>query len=537
MASAAAVAANSAMSPMPVNETNDLQTTVGSAAYEADAPFKRVRSENGNDEDDDDDDDVVQTGRRKPNPSKTKHSAEADEDVEMADQADDMGLFGEDSDEDNQTKKRHLNDADLNSDDGQLGRIEDEEMQDDTQQVEERFTAAALQIPRQPQPEPSDGELYLLKIPPFLAFEPAPFHPASFQPPITDLHSNDPPSESFSARQAAARTIRWRQSLRDPTEKQSNARLLRWSDGSLTLQLASDPKVQYAMPATSYAPQQRNPLKPTPTSLKENSNKKSKRAGKYDPNQDSFMYLTAPVPEAEIMRVTNKITAGLQVEQSTEAADDALLQLKSRLTKGPRGPSSVNDGESKSTIGVVQVTEDPELAKKRAELAEKESNKAQKKRDAQKTREEERAGRVLGRRGLGGLSIGALEDADELGAGIPRAKGPRKPKPRRPNTRGDIYSSDEEEDYGRGRVRNKEDEYDEEDDFVAKSDEEEEEVEEDEDEGDEEPDTSSKPAPRSKATTPLGKDDEDQTVGDAGAASPVARGKRRRVIDEDEEDE
>jgi len=42
--------------------------------------------------------------------------------------------------------------------------------------------------------------------------------------------------------------IRWRKSPSAPKQLQSNARILRWSDSSLTLQLASNPTTQYRRP-------------------------------------------------------------------------------------------------------------------------------------------------------------------------------------------------------------------------------------------------------------------------------------------------
>ena len=112
-------------------------------------------------------------------------------------------------------------------------------------------------------PEPSDGELYLLKVPRFLAIEPTAFNHKTFQAPTTDHHSKEAPSEHFSPYDTAMTTIRWRRSPSNPAELQSNARVLRWSDGSLTIQLASQPLDQYVINATPLAPPQVNPKIPT----------------------------------------------------------------------------------------------------------------------------------------------------------------------------------------------------------------------------------------------------------------------------------
>lgn len=374
------------------------------------------------------------------------------------------------------------------------------------------------------------------------------FSPETFQPPTTDHHAKGDPSSTFSAYNTALTTIRWRKSLVSPEQLQSNARILRWSDGSLTLQLASDPTTQYEMPGNALAPPQHNPPKPTPTSIPERKRgSKADRDTRYNPDLDSFTYLCAGQISAQVIRITNKFTAGLKIQPSVDATDEALERLQQSLAAAAKGTNSMPNTEG--NIGVIQITEDPELQKKKAELAEKEKIRAQKRREAQELRERERAGRALGKRGLGGsggLTVGGLEDDDELGAGVGGGRrtglGSKRAKPRR-QRRGEILT-DEEEDYGR-RGNNKEDEYDEEDDFVAPSDEEEEVVDddEDEDEGIELEPSRRKEAPqkerpsspkRSRKAENTGEDEADEPPADG---SPVARSKRRRVIDEDEDDD
>src|SRR5207237_3487510 len=115
----------------------------------------------------------------------------------------------------------------------------------DVEEEQQTFSFMDADIARHPVPEPSDGELYLFKVPRFLEIEPTAWNHKNFQPPTTDHHSKGPPSEHFSAYNTAMTTIRWRRSPSNPSQLQSNARILRWSDGSLTLQFASDPLSQY----------------------------------------------------------------------------------------------------------------------------------------------------------------------------------------------------------------------------------------------------------------------------------------------------
>ena len=344
-------------------------------------------------------------------------------------------------------------------------------------------------------------------------------------------------------------TIRWRRSPSDQAQLQSNARIVRWSDGSLTLQFASKPGSHYSISGNALAPPQHNPSKPTPVSAG-NAKRKAVNGSTrpaYNPELDAFTYLAAGHQRAEVLCITNKFTAALKVQSATDASAEALERLQNSLAAAG---NAMGDAEG-SGISHIKITEDPELAKKKAEIAEKEKIKAQRRREAQEARDRDRQGRVFGRKGtgLGGLTVGGLEGEDELGRGTGRLPGlsGRKNQPKR-GRRGEIYS-DDEEDYGR-RGRTREDEYDQEDDFLAPSDEEEEVEESDEDEDDgivEQPRLPSRKqepsAQVARRTTPSGEQDaegdleDDAAIPRATAGSPSGNRKRRRVIEEEDDDD
>ena len=240
----------------------------------------------------------------------------------------------------------------------------------------------------------------------------------------------------------------------------------------------------------------------------------------YNSRLDSHTYLAAPHEFGEIVRLTNHITASLAVQSSSDQDDEALARLQQSLAAAQKGNKNTSDGG----LAVISISEDPELAKKRAELAEKEKSRMQRRMQVQQDRESTRNNNVLKRSGLrtggmgAGLTIGGLEDD-----GMATTKGRiGKPKSRKSRRRNSEYSEDEEDFRGRGRTR--EDEYDEEDGFLVGSDEEpevgeesEEELEMDEDEEDED----------GEEKKPKKRNSEEAAAG---------RVKRRRVIeDEDEE--
>lgn len=453
--------------------------------------------------------------QRSPSPAPANDAADLSDNIDQAhnsgaidDDMDEDDLFGDGGDDDQSAPVRHLDDEDLDSgdDEGRPDRASGSQQQRQESEVvaEETYSFMDAEIVRHPVPEPSDGELYLLKVPHFLSFEPTAFDPKTFQPPQTDHHSRAAASEHFSAFDTALTTIRWRRAPNNPKQLQSNARLLRWSDGSLTLQLASQPLEQYEINANALAPPQINPKKPTPTSLLRKPAKMAK---------ESYTYLAAPYEESQVMRVTNKITTGLQVVPS-DKADTAVEVLQSALAKAANRQM---DNKAQA-ISFIDVPEDPELARARKEQEYKQRLKQQRAKEKNEQRAREKESRVRGHRTGGfGLSTGMLEDEER-----DRRGGARKPRAKM----GGGYASDD--DYGRGRT--KEDEYDEEDDFIAASDEEEE-VEDDDDPDDgivESPRRRASPK-RQRARAASEDDDEEEVV--------VSRTKRRRVIDDDDEDE
>ena len=294
------------------------------------------------------------------------------------------------------------------------------------------------------------------------------------------------------------------------------------------MQIGSSPMVQHELPGKPLAPPQRNPVKPTPTSITGTKIQPTV----YDSRLDSHTYLASVYPEIEIIQVTNHITTSLTVQSTTEDNDDALVRLQEAMNAAIKS----NKGETGTGPGVISIKEDPELAKRKAEIAEKEKARAEKRRQNQIERERDRAGRVLGRSGLrntmaGGLSVGALEDED--GMTTTRAR----PKPsRRPRRRNSEYS-DDEDDYQKGRTR--EDEYDEDDGFLVGSDEEPEVVPDDSEEEaefGEDDDAIGEEDGEGDERTKKKKKEKRRSGEEARGAGGAGRG-RRNVVDDDDEEE
>jgi RNA polymerase-associated protein LEO1 len=242
----------------------------------------------------------------------------------------------------------------------------------------------------------------------------------------------------------------------------------------------------------------------------------------YDARKDTHHYLASVHQSTSFAQITNRISNQFTVQSTGEQNDVDTQRLQESLAEAVKGRNNKVDG-----VAIISINEDPEQAKRRAELAERDKLRAQRRRQNAEERERDRANRVLGRSGLrpggggGGLTVSALEADDGPTPGRPRARPVKKQR-----RRGSEYSDGEDDDERHGH-RTKEDEYDPTDPFMAPSDEEEQE--DGGDESDEEIEMEEiEERPRAK------KLDRKKNNGDGAGG----RGKRSRlVVDEDEDDD
>ncbi|RUO96745.1 Leo1-like protein-domain-containing protein [Jimgerdemannia flammicorona] len=109
---------------------------------------------------------------------------------------------------------------------------DDEEAPVRSRKVDEKI------IPELRPPVSSDGMHYLTKIPNFFSLDPIPFDPDTYEPPETAERDTQD-----KLRMAVESTIRWRIVGDEKTggaKKVSNARLVRWDDGSMSLLIGQE---------------------------------------------------------------------------------------------------------------------------------------------------------------------------------------------------------------------------------------------------------------------------------------------------------
>ena len=351
-----------------------------------------------------------------------------------------------------------------------------------------------------------------LRLPTFLGIEPRPFDPDSFEIPVSDHHTTTK-STSFSASAIAAGTMRFRKT---PSGKlESNTIVYRWSDGSTTISVGDQ---HYEL--------QSKPLAPP------------KESKTYQEVQDSHSYFAEPSIESGMLIVVGHMTNQYTVRPNKDIADDALEKLQRSMAAATRGGKK---GDEKGGPELITNTQDPELQKKQAEIAEKERMRAQRRRETAA----EKANMPVGRRiPGGGLNVDDLEGR----AGRRAPAGGRKPAggAKRQRRRPDY---DSEDDLPRGG-RSREDEYDKEDDFLASSDEElddapgddddeEEEMLDDESDG-EEPKAKKQKTARTEDISDADADGEADLDDDEvphAAPEPSGANRRKRNVIEDDDDE
>ena len=295
------------------------------------------------------------------------------------------------------------------------------------------------------------GDLYLMKIPQYLPLIPELFDVDTFTVPKSIPTQPSPYTLATTA-------IRFRQHPTDPSKYQSNSRIIRWSDGTLSLQIGSSPEL-YDLPS--------KPLAPPPKSTD------------YDPTQDSHTYLVTPHEGANMLRFIGHATQSLSVMAAgEEVSDEAMARLHEQLAAAvqAKGGMRVKNME-------IQNMEDPEKLKREAEKAEKERMRAQKRLEAQRRKHDilpERGGLSgsRGSAGTGGSGVGGRLTAADLEERRRERRGGRgSPSGRRGATREDDY------DRGDGFLA---DEDEEEDDFIVDDEDGDEEMDQDNEDDEEE---------------------------------------------------
>ncbi|KAI5834804.1 Leo1-domain-containing protein [Schizophyllum commune Tattone D] len=103
---------------------------------------------------------------------------------------------------------------------------------------------AEVSLPNLPLPRSTDGSTWVVRMPNFLTLDTKPFHPETYEGPENEMGGSaaEIREQSLSIKLKVENTIRWRWAKNQLGEdvRQSNSRIIRWSDGSLSLRLGKE---------------------------------------------------------------------------------------------------------------------------------------------------------------------------------------------------------------------------------------------------------------------------------------------------------
>ncbi|KAG8801540.1 hypothetical protein FRC17_006615, partial [Serendipita sp. 399] len=120
---------------------------------------------------------------------------------------------------------------------------EDENVPDRLPGIEKDYVLPNLGVPRS-----SDGKVWMLRLPHYLKYSTAPFHPDTYRS-VMDEEDQETQGSSQQAQAAAAalrlevtNTMRWRWIKTEDggMARQSNTRIVKWDDGTMSLQLGDE---------------------------------------------------------------------------------------------------------------------------------------------------------------------------------------------------------------------------------------------------------------------------------------------------------
>ncbi|KZP01873.1 Leo1-domain-containing protein [Calocera viscosa TUFC12733] len=121
------------------------------------------------------------------------------------------------------------------------------------EQEDVSMTTAEVYAPKLPVPESSDGKFWMLHLPNYVAVDPKPFDPLTYVgPEMTDREVLDAPTAEAKAQKVqemshfiqyqVKNALRWRWVKGEDGQmrKESNARVVKWSDGTMSFQVGTE---------------------------------------------------------------------------------------------------------------------------------------------------------------------------------------------------------------------------------------------------------------------------------------------------------
>ncbi|KAI5116867.1 hypothetical protein M0805_005835 [Coniferiporia weirii] len=216
---------------------------------------------------------------------------------------------------------------------------------------------AVLSIPNIPMPRSSDGNNWVIKMPNFVKLDPKPFHPESYVGPEQSTDGVGEKEKSLSIKLEVENTIRWRWTKDEfgQDKRQSNSRIIRWSDGTQSLLLGKELfDISQAYEGVSGLPRQTSSL----GSLSQSQNLSQNTA--LQARGSGLTYLVAQHKRPGILQTEAPVTGhmtlrptGMQSETHRKLAR-AVGQKHSRVARLRIAPDSVIEQEQQELMKAAQ---------------------------------------------------------------------------------------------------------------------------------------------------------------------------------------
>ncbi|KAF9258920.1 hypothetical protein L218DRAFT_875950 [Marasmius fiardii PR-910] len=235
---------------------------------------------------------------------------EAGQDEEMQD------LFGNDADEEEMIIGRNNSEPvseELDADAEQRRALEYEE-DENPQELAIEVREAEVSFPNLPMPTNSNGENWVVRMPNFVKMDSKPFHPDTY---IGAEHEDEdvPQTESLREKSMSIKlkvenTVRWRwvKDRAGDDVRQSNSRIIRWSDGTLSLRLGKELfDITKSVDTAGAVPRHLG----APPSSQSQSQSQSQNAA--PPKSQGLTYLVAQHKRSQVLQVEAVITGHMSL--------------------------------------------------------------------------------------------------------------------------------------------------------------------------------------------------------------------------------
>ncbi|KAH8832439.1 RNA polymerase II-associated protein [Flagelloscypha sp. PMI_526] len=150
-------------------------------------------------------------------------------------------LFGNEEDADDESRDQPIDsESELPPDAAERKRLEYEE-DDNAPQMAIEYREAQVGLANLPKPKSSDGNTWVVRLPSYMSVNKDQFHPDSYIEHDGDEDA-DPNAQSMTIKLKVQSTVRWRwaKDASGNDIRQSNSRIIRWSDGSVSLRLGKE---------------------------------------------------------------------------------------------------------------------------------------------------------------------------------------------------------------------------------------------------------------------------------------------------------